>query len=184
MTNFDVTSRTSADLVAESLAYKLGFTSPKRHVSITIRFKPGASHTSWTSKKSSIRDCAELAAKLVQGYRTKSYKGPRTSRHRDIVYSTIPARPIFDAYMDLYEEEAIELCVRAFKTYSHWSVKQRAEQAGKAIIRDMCNRTREGALGLYPNQGKYAAKKMRYGYGNAPFIATGELLRNLEVVVR
>ena len=178
MVKFDVTSKTSAEMAASSLAHTLGFTSPKRSVHIRIRFSPGVSHTSWTSPKSSIKDCATLAAVLVSGYKTVSHKGHSTGS----TVTTVPARPIFENYMALYEDEAMELCIKAFKTYSHWSVKQRAEKAGKAIIEDMKRKTRQGMLNLAANQGKYAIKKAGL-YGTAPFVATQDLLRSLEVVV-
>ena len=95
----------------------------------------------------------------------------------------MPARPVFENYVALYSNDMKRICAETFKTYSHWSVAQRAEQAGKAIIRDMKKKIASGSLALAPNQGKYAVRKARAGHGDAPFRATGALLKSLEVVV-
>ena len=183
LVSFYVTPKTSAYTVTNNLEYKLGFKSPKRAVDITIRFKRGVSHTSWTSPKSSINDVARLAALLIKGYKAKAYKGGTSGGSRGTPSVRFPARPIFTNYKELYGDEMRQIVINAFRTYSHWGVAQRAERAGKAIIRDMQRKVYSGSLGLAANQGKYAAKKAAR-YGDVPFVATKALMEHMEVVIQ
>ena len=173
MASVDVTSKTTAEMAFEKTAIKLGFTSPKRSLHIKIRVKKGASHVSWSNPKSSITDAAVLAAVLIKGFRAKKgrAKGVR-----------VPARPIFTNYASMYRNDMVEIIRKTFKSYSHWSVRDRAVHAGKAIIRDLKKKAYNGSLDLAVNQGKYAAKKLAK-YGDAPFVATKALLNSLEVVI-
>lgn len=172
--SFNVTSKTTAEMAANKLSQKLGFKTPKKEVHIMIRFKHGA-HTSWLSKKSQM-DMVDLAAILIKGFRTNARGGGRS-------HSTdVPGRPIFSAYMQYYRQDAIELCRKAFKTYSHWSVQDRAKMAGKYIIKDIQQKAYKNSLGLAANRGKYAQRKLSR-YGDAPFVATKTLLNNLVVVI-
>lgn len=172
--SFNVTSRTTAEIAANKLSQKLGFKTPKKEVHIVIRFKHGA-HTSWLSRKS-VMDMVDLAAILIKGFRTNARGGGHSHS------TNVPGRPIFSAYMQYYRQDAIELCKRAFKTYSHWSVQDRAKMAGRYIIKDIQQKAYKGSLGLASNQGKYAQRKFAK-YGDAPFVATKTLLNNLVVVV-
>lgn len=172
MASVDVTSKTTAEMAFEKTAIKLGFTSPKRSSHIKIRVKKGAAHVSWSNPKSSITDAAVLAEVLIEGFKVKGRaKGIR-----------VPARPIFTNYASIYRDDMVEIIRKTFKSYSHWSVRDRAVQAGKAIIRDLKKKAYNGSLDLVANQGKYAARKLAR-YGDAPFVATKALLNSLEVVI-
>lgn len=172
MITFNASANTKADVVAEKTAIALGFESPRRAVHIKIRFKKGVSHTSWCSK-SSIDDVRALADLLIKGYRIKKGRAKGVS---------VPARPIFDNYMANYGNEVIYIVEKAFTTYRKWSVKDRARKAGENIMKHLQEKTYNGSIGLAANQGKYAARKAAK-YGDAPFVATRDLLHNLEVVV-
>lgn len=167
--SFEVISKTTAEMAANALYTKLGFKTARKEVRIIIKFKHGV-HTSWVSRKAYM-DAEKLAETLIRGFKTPRGKAA-------------PGRPIFGAYMALYRQDAVELCRKAFKTYSHWSVQDRAKMAGKYIIKDIQSKAYKGSLNLAANQGKYLTRKIGAGYGDAPFVATKSLLNNLTVVVQ
>jgi hypothetical protein len=148
-------------------AIGLGFESARKQVRIIIRFKKGASHRSWNS--GSLLPSQELAMYLVKGFRA------------GIKHKRIPARPVFDQYLEYYGEEIHDICVREFRR--HVSIRERAERAGLAIMRDFKRRIYQGSFNLAPNTGKYAKRKMGAGYGDIPLVATKKLFEDLEVVV-
>ena len=161
------TLKAQSQEVLEKTAIGLGFESARKSISIKIRFKKGASHRSWNS--GSLVESQELAMYLVNGFRA----GRKHKR--------IPARPVFDQYLELYGDEIHDICVHEFRR--HVSIRERAERAGLAVMRDFKRRIYQGSFSLAPNTGKYAKRKMGAGYGDTPLVATKALLEDLEVIV-
>lgn len=148
-------------------AVRLGFDTSRKSIRILIRFRKGASHRSWNS--GSLLESQQLALYLVNGFRA----GRKHKR--------IPARPVFDEYLELYGEEIRDICVREFRR--HVSIRERAMNAGEAVLRDFKHRIYQGSFALAPNTGKYAKRKMGAGYGDIPLVATKALFEDLEVVI-
>lgn len=161
--------------VADKVAFELGFQTKKKELSIKIRFKKGASHTNWHNNKSILSE--DLINILVTGYR-----GRKPGRKRR-TGATVPARPVFDSYLEHYSERMRDIVIKTFQTYSHWSIRERCRMAGKKIIEDFKKQIYTGSLGLASNQGKYALRKMGAGYGDIPLVATKKLFEDLEVVI-
>lgn len=155
--------------VVDRTAYALGFDTARKSLNISIRFALGASHQSWNS--GSMTDSQQLAEWLVNGFHAGKQKTP------------VPGRPVFDNYMAYYGEQMQEICASVFRIYSHWSIRDRAYEAGKAVLRDFKRRIYTGSLAIASNSGDYAKRKSRKGYGDAPFVATSALLEDLEVVI-
>lgn len=155
--------------VVDSTAYALGFDTARKSLNISIRFARGASHQSWNS--GSLTDSQQLAEWLVNGFHAGKQKTP------------VPGRPVFDNYMAYYGEQMQEICASVFRTYSHWSIRDRAYKAGKAVLRDFRNRVYNGSLGVASNSSTYLKRKLRKCGGDAPFVATKALLNDLEVVI-
>ena len=153
--------------ILNKTAIGLGFESTRKSVDIKIRFKKGASHRSWNS--GSLLPSQELAIYLVKGFRAG-----RTHKR-------IRARPVFDQYMEYYSDDIRDICIRKFR--HHVSIRERAENAGKAIMQDFKRKIYQGSFNLAPNTGKYAKRKMGVGYGDTPLVATKALFEDLEVVV-
>lgn len=161
------TLKAQSQEVLEKTAIGLGFESARKSINIKIRFKKGASHRSWNS--GSLVESQELAMYLVNGFRA----GRKHKR--------IPARPVFDQYLELYGDEIHDICVHEFRR--HVSIRERAERAGLAVMRDFKRRIYQGSFSLAPNTGKYAKRKMGAGYGDTPLVATKALFEDLEVIV-
>lgn len=161
--------------VADKVAFELGFQTKKKELHIKIRFKKGASHTNWRNNKSILSE--DLINILVSGYRCRK---PGRKRRTGV---TVPARPVFDNYLELYSEHMRDIVIKTFQTYSHWSIRERCRMAGKKIIEDFKKQIYTGSLGLASNQGKYALRKMGAGYGDIPLVATKKLFEDLEVVI-
>jgi hypothetical protein len=161
--------------VVDKVAFELGFQTKRKELNIQIRFKKGATHANWCNGKSVLSE--DLINMLVSGYRCR--KPGRIRR----TGATVPARPVFDNYLELYSERMRDTVIKTFQTYSHWSIPDRCRMAGKKIIDDFKKQIYSGSLGLAPNQGKYALRKMGAGYGDIPLVATKKLFEDLEVVV-
>lgn len=161
------TLKAQSQEVLEKTAIGLGFESARKSINIKIRFKKGASHRSWNS--GSMLLSQELAMYLVSGFRA----GRKRKR--------IPARPVFDQYLDSYADRLHDICVRAFRTSG--TIKERAERAGDAVLEDFKHLIYEGSFNLAPNTGKYAKRKMGAGLGDTPLVATKKLFEDLEVVI-
>lgn len=161
------TLKAQSQEVLNKTAFRLGFDTARKSITIIIRFKKGASHRSWNS--GSLLASQELALYLVGGFRAgKSHK-------------KIPKRPVFDMYVEEYSEEITELCVRAFRTSG--TIRERAEKAGNAILNDFKYKIYAGSFNMAPNTGKYAKRKLGAGYGDIPLVATKKLFEDLEVIV-
>ena len=154
--------------ILNKVAIGLGFETARKSLNIKIRFKKGASHRSWISKKS-ILPSQELAMYLVRGFRA----GRKHKR--------IPKRPVFDLYLQEYGEEIADLCAYAFR--GSGTIKERAKRAGEAIKHDFKRRIYQGSFDLALNTGKYAKRKWGAGYGDIPLVATKKLFEDLEVVI-
>lgn len=154
--------------ILNKTAIKLGFESARKSINIKIRFKKGASHRSWTSKKS-ILPSQELAMYLVRGFRAGS-------KHK-----RIPKRPVFDLYLQEYSEKIADICAYAFR--GSGTVTERAKRAGEAIKEDFKHRIYQGSFSLAQNTGTYAVRKWGAGHGDIPLVATKKLFEDLEVVI-
>lgn len=148
-------------------AFKFGIDTARKSLTIIIRFKKGASHRSWNS--GSLLTSQQLALYLVGGF------------HAGKGHKHIPKRPVFDMYLEEYSEEITNICVQAFRTSG--TIRERAEKAGEAILRDFKRKIYEGSFNLAPNTGKYAKRKWGAGYGDTPLVATKKLFEDLEVIV-
>lgn len=139
--------------------------STRRQVKVRIRFLPGVGHTNWINGKH--KSAAQVANILINGG------------------GKIPARPIFNNYIE-HNEAFIQECIQRHLTLpGHDSLQTKLTRAGNEIKKDLVKQLKLGQLGLIPNQGKYAkrkagARKVRY---RVPFLATGEILSALGVTI-
>lgn len=162
------TLKAQSQEVLNKTAIGLGFESARKSLNIKIRFKKGASHRSWVSKKS-VLPSQELAMYLVGGF------------HAGRSHKRVPKRPVFDLYVSEYSETIRDICVQAFKTSG--SIQERALKAGEAVMEDFKHRIYQGSFAISPNARKYLKRKMGAGYGDIPLVATKRLFEDLEVVV-
>ena len=161
--------KSTSQQVVDKTAIKLGFTTARKSLTIRIRFKKGASHRSWNSGK--MTDSQQLAEWLTGGFKA----GGRSPR--------IAKRPVFDRYLSLYSEQVKNICVQVFRSYSHWSIKEKARIAGERVMEDMKRKIYSGSIPLASNHGQYLKKKRAAGYGDIPLVATKMLFEDLEVVI-
>jgi len=158
--------RQQSQRVVNKTALELGFTTARKSLTIKIRFKKGASHTSWNSgKEVSTR---KLARWLMGGFHAGKAK----------VYVT--ARPAFEEYTQNYSQHIRDICVEVFRHSG--TIHDKALRAGNAIKADMTRKVYEGSLNLAANVGKYAERKAAH-YGDIPLVATKALMNDLEVVI-
>lgn len=153
--------------VIDRTAIELGFKTARKGLDIVIKFAEGASHSSWNS--SSLTDSQQLALWLTGGFRAGK------SRTR------IPARPVFSNYVNFHRDEIKNRCVQAFQ--GSGSIETKALRAGEEILEDLKRQIYRGSLYVAPNSGDYARRKLKKGYGDIPFVATKDLLEDLEVQI-
>ena len=171
--SYEITNKNQLQSMTEQVinktAVQLGFTTARKSLTIKIRFKKGASHKSWNSGK--MTESQQLAKWLTGGFKA----GGRSPR--------IAKRPVFDKYMELYSDHVKNICAQVFKTYSHYSVRDRAYIAGRRVMEDMKRKIYSGSIPLASNHGQYLKKKRAAGYGDIPLVATKMLFEDLEVVI-
>ena len=153
--------------VIDKTALDLGFTTARKSLTITIRFKKGASHKSWNSGK--MVESQQLAEWLTGGFKA----GGRSPR--------IAKRPVFDRYLEAYSDHIKDLCVLAFQ--GSGSIQDKAYRAGHYVMEDLKHKIYSGSIALASNKGKYLKDKRAAGYGDIPLVATKTLFEDLEVVI-
>ena len=171
MVSYNITNESQlkqqAAHVFDGVSFDLGFTTARKSIDIEIRFKHGASHQSWNS--GSMTEVQQLAQWLVSGFHAGKQKIP------------VPGRPVFDNYLAYYSDTMYDICIKAFN--GSGTIAEKAERAGRLILRDFKRKIYTGSLAVDGNSAIYGKRKRRKGYGDAPFIATNALLSDLEVVI-